>query len=79
MHRRNYGRRSGVLVDTCRDHGMWFDLGELDTILRWIKASDLKDAKQWEHRRQKRDQQVKEFLDDIDRRSERWRTTKRKV
>ena len=37
MHRMNYGRRSGVIVDTCREHGVWFDAQELDAILRWIQ------------------------------------------
>ena len=37
MHRRNYGRKSGVIVDTCQRHGVWFDHGELDGILRWLK------------------------------------------
>ena len=38
MHRRNYGRKSGVIVDTCRNHGVWFDQGELARILRWLKS-----------------------------------------
>ncbi len=37
MHRRNYGRKSGVIVDTCRGHGVWFDHGELAQILRWLR------------------------------------------
>jgi Zn-finger nucleic acid-binding protein len=36
MNRRNYERRSGVIVDLCRDHGIWFDLDELSRLLRWI-------------------------------------------
>jgi Zn-finger nucleic acid-binding protein len=39
MHRRNFGRHSGVIVDTCRDHGLWFDLQELDAVLRWVRES----------------------------------------
>lgn len=38
MHRRNFGRKSGVIVDTCRSHGVWFDAHELDGILRWMRA-----------------------------------------
>lgn len=37
MNRTNFGRRSGVILDRCREHGMWFDATELDTVLRWIK------------------------------------------
>jgi Zn-finger nucleic acid-binding protein len=36
MNRRNYGRRSGVIVDVCARHGLWFDLHELERLLRWI-------------------------------------------
>lgn len=38
MNRRNYGRRSGVVVDTCKEHGMWFDARELEDVLRWVRA-----------------------------------------
>lgn len=41
MHRRNYGKRSGVIVDVCSKHGIWFDLGELERILRWIRDGGL--------------------------------------
>ena len=44
MHRRNYGRKSGVIVDTCRDHGVWFDDGELAQILRWLRAGGARRA-----------------------------------
>ena len=38
MNRRNFGARSGVIVDECRDHGIWLDGGELGQILKWVKA-----------------------------------------
>jgi Zn-finger nucleic acid-binding protein len=37
MNRRNFGRRSGVVIDACKEHGMWFDARELGAILRWIR------------------------------------------
>lgn len=37
MVRRNYGRRSGTIVDVCRHHGVWFDNDELAQILTWIR------------------------------------------
>jgi len=37
MNRRNYGRRSGVIVDSCGAHGLWFDPSELDAVLTWIR------------------------------------------
>jgi Zn-finger nucleic acid-binding protein len=29
MERRNFGRSSGIMVDTCKKHGIWLDRGEL--------------------------------------------------
>lgn len=41
MQRRNYGRRSGVILDLCHEHGLWFDAGELDQALRWVRNGGL--------------------------------------
>ncbi len=38
MNRVNYGSRSGVVVDSCREHGLWLDAGELKRLLEWTKA-----------------------------------------
>jgi Zn-finger nucleic acid-binding protein len=38
MNRVNFGTRSGVIADQCRDHGMWLDGGELRQIMEWMKA-----------------------------------------
>jgi Zn-finger nucleic acid-binding protein len=38
MNRVNFGSRSGVIADQCRDHGMWLDGGELRQIMEWLKA-----------------------------------------
>lgn len=32
MNRKNFGKQSGVLVDVCTMHGVWFDRGELDVV-----------------------------------------------
>jgi Zn-finger nucleic acid-binding protein len=37
MNRRNFGKRSGVVIDACKEHGIWFDARELGIILRWIR------------------------------------------
>ena len=37
MHRFNYGRRSGIIVDSCAAHGLWFDPSELDELLIWVR------------------------------------------
>lgn len=38
MNRRHYGPRSAVIVDTCKNHGVWLDGGELRKLLNWTKA-----------------------------------------
>ena len=38
MNRSNNGSRSGVIVDECREHGIWLDGGELGRLLKWTKA-----------------------------------------
>jgi len=48
MARRNYARRSGVIVDACHQHGIWFDAGELHSLLQWIRRGGLKKAEQLE-------------------------------
>jgi Zn-finger nucleic acid-binding protein len=38
MNRHNYGRSSGIILDLCHAHGIWFDLEELPRLLKWIQA-----------------------------------------
>ncbi|MBI5863714.1 MAG: zf-TFIIB domain-containing protein [Planctomycetes bacterium] len=37
MNRRLIGLRSGVVIDECREHGIWLNGGELRRILKWTK------------------------------------------
>lgn len=36
MSRKLYAPGSGVIIDLCRDHGLWFDAAELHEVLKWI-------------------------------------------
>jgi Zn-finger nucleic acid-binding protein len=38
MNRVNFGKRSGVVVDQCRAHGIWLDSGEITHLMEWKKA-----------------------------------------
>lgn len=38
MQRRNFQRRSGVIVDWCRSHGTWLDADELEAIAGYIAS-----------------------------------------
>jgi len=41
MARENFARRSGVIVDSCMQHGKWFDEEELVRILTWVQAGGM--------------------------------------
>jgi Zn-finger nucleic acid-binding protein len=38
MRRTNFAQKSGVIVDSCRLHGLWLDSGEVTHLLEWKKA-----------------------------------------
>jgi Zn-finger nucleic acid-binding protein len=41
MNRRNFGRYSGVVVDECRKCGTFFDAGELDAVIAFVRTGGL--------------------------------------
>lgn len=41
MNRSNFGRASGVIIDTCKSHGVWLDSTELSDILQFIDKGGL--------------------------------------
>ena len=45
MHRRNFGGTSGVVVDVCAAHGVWFDTWELQQVLNFVEAGGLADLR----------------------------------
>ncbi len=42
MNRVNFGRVSGVIVDVCRKHGTWFDVGELTRVVAFVGSGGSK-------------------------------------
>jgi Zn-finger nucleic acid-binding protein len=48
MNRQAFGRISGVIVDVCRSHGVWFDAGELSEVLSFVARGGLDRARQKE-------------------------------
>lgn len=62
MNRVNFGSRSGVVTDRCRDHGTWLDAGELRRLLDWqesggavLEAARRRDLEREAERRRRRD------------------------
>ncbi len=44
MNRFNFGKLSGVIVDMCRDHGTWFDKGEIQHCVEFVLSGGLDKA-----------------------------------
>lgn len=38
MNRVNFAKRSGVVIDQCRNHGVWLNNGEITHLMEWKKA-----------------------------------------
>lgn len=50
MARRGFADRSGVIIDSCADHGVWFDADELARVLEFVDAGGLARAEERERR-----------------------------
>ena len=48
MNRVNYAKRSGVVLDVCKAHGLWFDQDELRRVLAFIAGGGLERTRQRE-------------------------------
>lgn len=47
MFRRQFGyggRASGVVVDRCREHGVWLDKDELEAVVRFLGSNDFREV-----------------------------------
>ncbi len=73
MNRSNFARISGVIIDLCKHHGVWFDADELPKIIDFIEKGGLTRSREKEkigleeERRRLRDEQRK--LEMLERRS----------
>src|SRR5439155_12887026 len=45
MNRLNFAHASGVIIDICQPHGIWFDKDELRRIIEFIRAGGLDRAR----------------------------------
>jgi Zn-finger nucleic acid-binding protein len=48
MNRSNFARASGVIIDICKHHGVWFDAGELPKIIQFIQKGGMQIAREKE-------------------------------
>ena len=69
MNRVNFGTKSGVIVDICKDHGIWLNAGKLRHLFEWKKAGGklLHEQREVEkNEMEKREQERKGYLDTMD-------------
>jgi Zn-finger nucleic acid-binding protein len=45
MNRINFGKRSGIVVDSCAKHGTWFDADELRRVVEFVRDGGLDRAR----------------------------------
>jgi Zn-finger nucleic acid-binding protein len=45
MNRINFARCSGVVIDICKGHGIWFDRDELSRIIEFIQSGGLESSR----------------------------------
>ncbi|HHH31213.1 MAG TPA: hypothetical protein ENK57_23090 [Polyangiaceae bacterium] len=55
MNRKNFGRSSGVIIDICAEHGVWFDPDELTAVLDFVATGGLAESRTREAQRAKQD------------------------
>ena len=48
MNRTNFARMSGVIVDVCKDDGVWFDAGEVNAVIDFVERGGLERARRRE-------------------------------
>lgn len=48
MNRSNFARSSGVIIDICKHHGVWFDSEELPKIIEFIRKGGMEISRQKE-------------------------------
>jgi hypothetical protein len=61
MHRRNFGKSSGVIVDVCTFHGVWFDDKEVKEVLDFCTSGELAKSERFDRERKVARRQLNEF------------------
>lgn len=77
MNRKNFGGRSGIIIDICKDHGIWLDRGELSALLEWKKAGgqilkDKVESQRAQRDSQRATQKHQEYVSDMHRANRRY-------
>lgn len=73
MARKRYSQASGVLINTCRAHGVWLDGGELRQIVEFIRAGGLDRARRVEQERLEAERRALDARRRLERMEDRFR------
>jgi Zn-finger nucleic acid-binding protein len=63
MVRQNYAHRSGVIIDLCKRHGIWFDEDKLARILDWARSGGLAAARDEKEAQVAHDERIRKRLE----------------
>jgi Zn-finger nucleic acid-binding protein len=69
MNRVNFAHCSGVIIDVCKSHGVWFDRDELSRIVEFIRSGGLELSRNKEKRALEEERwrlKQERFVDDLD-------------
>ncbi|KYF79365.1 hypothetical protein BE11_42875 [Sorangium cellulosum] len=69
MNRKNFAGKSGIIVDICREHGTWFDRGELPQLLSFVASGGAARARQQQTEEAERARRQAELARDAARRA----------
>jgi Zn-finger nucleic acid-binding protein len=64
MNRVNYAAGSGIIVDRCRDHAVWFDRGELTAIVDFLESGG------WDRIRERERERLREEVASLESRKQ---------
>lgn len=76
MNRNNFARSSGVIIDVCKNHGVWFDFDELPRIIEFIHEGGMDRARNRERMQldeDRRQLEQKIYIASLDNRASRTR------
>lgn len=61
MTRKSYSLKSGVIVDRCREHGIWLDNGELQKLIEFKSAGGDEMARKRERENEKSEDRIRKY------------------
>ena len=63
MNRVNFGHSSGIIIDVCKQHGVWFERDELRGVLSFIERGGMEQARAKEEAQRAAQQTPSSFTD----------------